>query len=348
MRRLLHVSDIHFGPKHDSRAAAAVMGLVEERKPDLVVISGDLTQRAKPEQFREAHDWVRRLPVPWIAVPGNHDVPLYRVWERVFSPFGAYRDHFQQELEPTFADGELTVAGINTAYNWTFKNGRIDSKRLRDLSTRFAGAERPTAGDLRPTRIAVLHHPLVPGPGFGDQMVLTHAEETAAALAEAGVELVLSGHLHYGYLVPVGRRLSPERRAAFLDRPRRHRHLDPRPRLRRAAQHRVLGRDPAGGLRDQPHRVGGVQVGVAVEASIAAATKRARRARRAMNPCGRGRAQDPPLRCPRQDDLRERSRTSTVGAALVAARVRLGRARPCPNNEHRRPSPQPGPESPTR
>jgi 3',5'-cyclic AMP phosphodiesterase CpdA len=195
LKRILHVSDIHFGPKHDRRASDAVTRLVEERRPDLVVVSGDLTQRAKPEQFAEAHAWAEKLPAPCLCVPGNHDVPLYRVWERVFAPFGAYRKHFSPDLEPSFVDDGIAVVGLNTATNWTFKNGKVKSRSLDDVATRFSGAR---DGQMR---IAVLHHPLIPGPGVGDQMVVANAEAVAATLEAAKVELVLSGHLHYGFLM---------------------------------------------------------------------------------------------------------------------------------------------------
>jgi predicted MPP superfamily phosphohydrolase len=88
-----------------------VLALAAERRPHLVVVSGDLTQRARPEQFRAERAFVDSLPAPAIVVPGNHDVPLYRFWERIFDPFGAYRRHFAAELEPIFADEELLVVG---------------------------------------------------------------------------------------------------------------------------------------------------------------------------------------------------------------------------------------------
>lgn len=199
LRRILHLSDVHFGPKHDAKAASAVSRLVEERHPDLVVVSGDLTQRAKPAQFAEARAWAEKLPVPCLCVPGNHDVPLYRVWERLFSPFAAYGRHFSPDLEPAFGDDEIVVLGFNTATPWTLKNGRIGRRRLLAAPGRFARAAQGHSGPQ--ARIAVLHHPLIPGPGTGDQLVVASAEAIAAMLEASNVELVLSGHLHYGFVV---------------------------------------------------------------------------------------------------------------------------------------------------
>lgn len=196
MREILHISDIHFGPHHAPEMAGAVLGLVRRRRPDLVVISGDLTQRAKPEQFREARDFVDRLEAPSLVVPGNHDVPLYRFWERILTPFGAYRRHFSTELEPIYRDDELFVVGVNTAFNWTHKDGRISRSRLTEIAQ---GLREAPVGS---TRIVVAHHQLVPAPRYDDQRVLRNAYEAVDVFSRHGVELVLSGHLHQAYVVP--------------------------------------------------------------------------------------------------------------------------------------------------
>lgn len=193
MRKLLHVSDVHFGPPHKPEVSAAILDLVADRQPDLVVVAGDLTQRAKPYQFREARQWVDALAAPSIAVPGNHDVPMYRVWERVFAPYGAYRKHFASDLEPTFEDDEMFVVGINSAYNWTIKDGRVSTARLRQVESQLAAAPE---GKIR---VAVVHHELIPAPRFGSQKVLSNAERLVEVLAAGKVQLVLSGHLHQAY-----------------------------------------------------------------------------------------------------------------------------------------------------
>ncbi len=167
--------------------------MIENRQPDLVVISGDLTQRAKPEQFRQAREFVDQIRVPTLVVPGNHDVPMYRVWERLFQPFGAYRRHFSEEMEPVYQDSGLFVLGLNTAHNWTVKDGRLSIARLRRAE------EQLTAAPSGLCRIVVAHHPMVPAPRFDNQRVLTRAFETANMFSRCGVELVLSGHLHQTY-----------------------------------------------------------------------------------------------------------------------------------------------------
>lgn len=194
MRTLLHVSDIHFGPKHLPEVSAGVRTLIATRSPDLVVISGDLTQRAKSGQFHQARRFVDSLPVPVITVPGNHDVPMFRFWERMLSPFRAYRQHFAEEMEPVWMDDELLVVGLNTAFNWTIKNGRLLPEQLERLRQTIAAH-----GDGR-TRILVAHHPMIPAPHFHDREVLRRAPDVLDELADLGLHLVLSGHFHVSFL----------------------------------------------------------------------------------------------------------------------------------------------------
>jgi 3',5'-cyclic AMP phosphodiesterase CpdA len=194
VRTILHISDVHFGPPHLPRVSKGVLEFIERHRPSLVVLSGDLTQRAKPEQFQEARTFVDSIPVPTIVVPGNHDVPLYRVWERAFHPFGCYRKHFSEELEPTFRDDELLIVGINTAFGWTIKEGRIKLGRLLEVARIFEEAP----ADL--FKIVIAHHHLIPPPNFGSQRVLGNAYEAIDLFSGVGVDLILSGHLHQTYI----------------------------------------------------------------------------------------------------------------------------------------------------
>ncbi len=194
MRTILHISDVHFGPPHLPRVSAGVLELVERRRPSIVVLSGDLTQRAKPEQFAAARRFVDSMPVPTLVVPGNHDVPLWRVFERALQPFRAYRTHFASELEPIYSDDEMLVVGINSAFNWTFKDGRIRLARLLEVGEIFAAAD---AGLFK---VAVVHHHLIPPPNFGTQRVLANAYEAIDLFSSVGVDLILSGHLHQAYI----------------------------------------------------------------------------------------------------------------------------------------------------
>lgn len=194
MRTILHISDVHFGPPHLPRVAEGVHELAAADRPDLVVVSGDLTQRAKPAQFRAARAFVDRFEAPTLVVPGNHDVPMYRAWERVLSPFGAYRRHFSAELEPEFGDEELLVVGVNTAFQWTIEHGRVTRHHLR------AAAERFRRDDRGRIKILVAHHHFIPPPRFERQKVLRNAHKAIGVFSEVGVDLILSGHKHQSYI----------------------------------------------------------------------------------------------------------------------------------------------------
>jgi 3',5'-cyclic AMP phosphodiesterase CpdA len=194
MATLLHLSDVHFGPPHRRDASDAVLRLAESLAPDLVVISGDLTQRAKPAQFREARAWIDRFTVPTLAVPGNHDVPMYRVWERLLAPWKAWRDHYGGPLESVHRSERVWAFGINTAQAFTVKQGRVRRRSIQTVATLAADAP---AGALR---VLVAHHPWVPPPRFGDQRVATGAEYGVEMAFAAGIEVVLSGHEHRAWV----------------------------------------------------------------------------------------------------------------------------------------------------
>lgn len=194
MRTIFHISDVHFGPPHLPRVSQGVLEHIEKYRPSMVVLSGDLTQRARPEQFREARAFVDSIPVPVVVVPGNHDVPLWRVWERIFDPYGGYKRHFSPELEPVFRDDELLVAGVNTAFGWTIKDGRITMRKLLELAELFEKTPESVF------KVVVAHHHLIPPPNFGSQRVLGNAYEAIDLFSSVGVDLILSGHQHQAYI----------------------------------------------------------------------------------------------------------------------------------------------------
>ena len=195
MPRLLHLSDLHFGA-HDPRLVEAVEQRVHEEKPDLVVISGDFTQRARTEQFREACQFLERLREAGhdvLGVPGNHDVPLYDVLRRFFSPLTRYKRFIDDELCPLHELRGATVLGINTARSLTFKDGRISHEQMQFIRDTF---ERT---DPQAVRVLVTHHPLFALPvGDGPQVGKAIGRQEAAldAIADCGVDVLLAGHNH--------------------------------------------------------------------------------------------------------------------------------------------------------
>lgn len=198
MARIAHLSDIHFGA-HDPKIVAATENWLQEQQPDLIVISGDLTQRAKVEQFREASAYLGRLRAagfPILVVPGNHDVPLYDVFRRFSAPLGRYKQYIDDNLCPWFENDEVAVLGINTARSLTIKDGRINHSQMAMVRKRFAKVA------LAKTRILVTHHPLFAMPiGEGGELseAVGRHRDAVEAMTEAGVHLALAGHFHRTY-----------------------------------------------------------------------------------------------------------------------------------------------------
>lgn len=194
MRRIAHLSDLHFG-RTDPGAVDGLRAALAALGPDLVVVSGDLTQRALHAEFRAARGFLDSLGSPWLAVPGNHDVPAWQGWERFGDPFGRWRRWIAPTTEPDWHDGVLAVAGVNTARRlWLttldWSRGRIAHRQMAGLAARF---ERMGAAALR---VVVAHHPfLAPADGPAPPLV-GRADAALDAFAAAGVGLVLTGHLH--------------------------------------------------------------------------------------------------------------------------------------------------------
>jgi len=195
MRLIAHLSDLHFG-RVDPATLPALQDALMAARPDLVVVSGDLTQRARRGEFEAARRFLGSLPFPQVVVPGNHDVPLHNVIARAIAPFQAYRNGFANELEPLFMDPEIGVLGINTARAMTFKNGRINMQQVERSCARLDGC----GPDI--TRVVVTHHPFDVSATGGNGDVIGRAGMAMAAFARCRVDLILSGHLHVGHAGP--------------------------------------------------------------------------------------------------------------------------------------------------
>lgn len=189
MRTIVQLSDLHFGAILEPTLEPLV-AFLGELKPDLTIVSGDLTQRATPEQFIEARDYLRRLPVPRMVIPGNHDVPLYNVFRRFVSPLDNYDEYITREHNPCYIDDEIAVVALNSARSFTFKNGDIDEQQLTTAATNFAGATN------HQVRIVVTHHPFDVPVGLSGVDIIRHAKRTVSALVAHHVDLYLTGHLH--------------------------------------------------------------------------------------------------------------------------------------------------------
>lgn len=193
MARLIHLSDLHFGA-HDPKLVEAVERKIDQVAPDLVVISGDFTQRARTEQFQDACRFLERLRDAGhevLAVPGNHDVPLYDVFRRFLSPLTRYMRYVDDTLCPMMEIPGAAVLGINTARSFTFKDGRINEEQMQFIRDTFARTDPNSA------RILVTHHPLF-ALKVGDSVTgaVGRSELALDAIGDAGVDMLLAGHNH--------------------------------------------------------------------------------------------------------------------------------------------------------
>lgn len=195
MARIIHLSDLHFGA-HDPRLVEAVEAKIDSERPDLVVISGDFTQRARTSQFEDACRFLTRLRDGGhevVAIPGNHDIPLYDVLRRFLSPLTRYKRYIDNVLCPFIELPGIAVLGINTARSLTFKDGRISHEQMDFIRETFART------DPDVMRILVTHHPMfaIPVGDTGEPGRAVGRQELALdAAADAGVDMLLAGHNH--------------------------------------------------------------------------------------------------------------------------------------------------------
>lgn len=189
MRTIVHLSDIHFD-EVDYALVTSVIEKVVEIGPDLVIVSGDLTQRAKTAQFVEARAFLDKLPTPQIVVPGNHDVPLYNVFDRFVHPLEKYMKHITRDLCPYFSDAEMAVMGINTSRSLTIKGGRINDEQVDDIRDRMC-----SHGDEM-LKVIVTHHPFDVPEGHDEDDIVGRAKKVMPHIAACGADVFLAGHLH--------------------------------------------------------------------------------------------------------------------------------------------------------
>lgn len=196
MLTLLHISDLHFGPPYHAEVGEALLRFAANAGADVIVASGDFTQRAKVEQFARAREFLDRLPsVPIVVTPGNHDIPLYRVGERLLEPYRNYREYISDELDSvTRVPGAVIVAVNSTAPHRAITNGRIHRWQLEYAEAAFEG----TAEDVQ--RILVSHHHFAPPPDFEGATAMSGAKRALDAFTRMRVDVILGGHLHRAYI----------------------------------------------------------------------------------------------------------------------------------------------------
>jgi 3',5'-cyclic AMP phosphodiesterase CpdA len=183
MKTIMHISDLHFG-KVDPIIRDALAREIRAEPPHVIAVSGDLTQRARVSQFQEFCAFAGEFSVPKVVVPGNHDIPLFDVVRRFFSPLARFRRIVESDLSPVYEDDEVFVLGANTAHSWTVAGGRFSEETISAIRTRFRGV------NPKKLRVLVCHHPLHSSPDGREGWV--------GGLDKIGerIDLVLTGHLH--------------------------------------------------------------------------------------------------------------------------------------------------------
>jgi len=192
MRTIAHISDLHFG-RLDAPVAEALAHDLRQNPPSLLVISGDFTQRARRSQYAQAAEYRKLLPEPQLVVPGNHDVPAYDVFSRVFFPLRQYRKFIAEEINPIYQDDEMLVVGVNTARGFTQKSGWIRKNQMIQMVERFSKAP---PGLIK---VLVTHHPFIPAPSDIKGDVIRGGRQILQRLEAVGVDVLLAGHLHLAY-----------------------------------------------------------------------------------------------------------------------------------------------------
>ena len=197
--------------------------LIDQLEPHVVVVSGDLSQRARSAEFQAARGYLDSLPGPQIVVPGNHDVPLYNIFSRFLTPLVKYQRYVTDDLSPEYVDDEIAVLGINTARSLTFKDGRVSHEQIAALRERMAALPQGL------TRVIVTHHPFDLPDNFDKDDLVDRAPQALQMFSECGVDLLLAGHLHAS---AAGNTLEPlqDRRLRGADGAGRHSHVHARAR----------------------------------------------------------------------------------------------------------------------
>lgn len=194
---IAHISDPHFGQIERENIVEVLVEEVNAMAPDLVAVSGDLTQRARTTEFASARAMLDALPSPTIVVPGNHDVfPWWNPIRRLTDPLRRYRQYVTDDLQPTFEANGVAVLGINSAHGRTIKEGRISARGRRAIRDFFG--TRPSGT----FNVLVLHHHLTKI-DVGYHGVASQADAALDVAVDANVDLILCGHLHISHIEPV-------------------------------------------------------------------------------------------------------------------------------------------------
>ncbi len=200
MTVLLQISDPHFGTEQ-AQVVDAVARLAAEQSPDVLLLSGDITQRATSAQFAAARAFVERLRIRnVVAIPGNHDIPLYNPVARLVYPYARYRRAFGNQIEPEYESENALVLAVNTTRRLRHVDGEISDAQIERVARRFERAR------MAQWRIVLLHQP-VAVTRDQDRHNLLHGRDAAIQRwSAAGADLIVGGHIHLPFVLPLRER----------------------------------------------------------------------------------------------------------------------------------------------
>ncbi len=196
MIRLLQISDPHFGTEQQ-QVVEALLRLAEELDPEVILLSGDITQRARRDQFEAARIFLERFERPVLAVPGNHDIPLFNLPARVLNPYGNYRRSLGENLEPEYETDALLVVSLNTTRPSRHKDGEVSPEQIERVAERLSQAQ------PQQLRIVMQHHPVRAREESDVENLLHGREQAVPAWVDAGLDVLLGGHIHLPYIWPL-------------------------------------------------------------------------------------------------------------------------------------------------
>ena len=188
MRRIVQISDLHFG-NNDGALLEPLRVAIQRIEPDVLIVSGDLVEHATTREFKQAAAFLDVLPKPQIVVPGNHDLPFYNLWQRALVGLGRYRSCITSDKQPRFEDEEVAIVGANTSRFWPIRGGSLSSTQLESLARKFS--------DVSPgkVRMLVTHHPFDLPMVQNRHLIVGHARRSIRRLAPI-VDVLLAGHIH--------------------------------------------------------------------------------------------------------------------------------------------------------
>lgn len=209
MRSIIHISDLHFG-KIDERLLQPLLTAINTIDPHVVVVSGDITQRARRGEYRAAQQFLQNIKQPMLVVPGNHDVPLYNFLARLLFPLRNYKKYISRDLSPFYRDEEMAITCVSTPRKTSIINGRISKKQLREVEHRLQGVAPGVA------RIVVSHHPFDFAEHMHKYLLVRRARLAMETFSRLGIDMFLAGHFHRAHIGDTTKRYKIENYAALV------------------------------------------------------------------------------------------------------------------------------------